>query len=83
MCGCVHSIVPLTLYFPFLSAVVASSIYNALVTARILLSWFPQAQGISALQPLFLVTDPFLNLFRGLGLQVFLVFSQFLSCSLI
>ena len=40
--------------------------YNALITARILLSWFPQAQGQPLLQPLFVVTDPFLNLFRGL-----------------
>ena len=41
-------------------------IYNALITGRILLSWFPQAQGQPLLQPLFVVTDPFLNLFRGL-----------------
>jgi uncharacterized protein YggT (Ycf19 family) len=54
----------------YLSLPVSRSIYNALVTARILLSWFPQAQGIAALRPLYLVTDPFLNLFRGLGLQV-------------
>eukprot|EP00541_Cyclophora_tenuis_P018120 CAMPEP_0116552522 /NCGR_PEP_ID=MMETSP0397-20121206/6537_1 /TAXON_ID=216820 /ORGANISM="Cyclophora tenuis, Strain ECT3854" /LENGTH=130 /DNA_ID=CAMNT_0004077489 /DNA_START=149 /DNA_END=541 /DNA_ORIENTATION=+ len=42
------------------------SIYNIVITARILLSWFPQSQGIGALQPIFAVTDPFLNLFRGL-----------------
>lgn len=42
------------------------SIYNILITGRILLSWFPQAQGIGVLQPLYTVTDPFLNLFRGL-----------------
>ena len=41
------------------------SIYNILITARILLSWFPQAQSVGALQPLYGVTDPFLNLFRG------------------
>ena len=41
------------------------ALYNALITARILLSWFPQAQGQPLLQPLFVVTDPFLNLFRG------------------
>ena len=41
------------------------SIYNLLITARILLSWFPQAQGVGALQPLYGITDPFLNLFRG------------------
>ncbi len=45
------------------------SIYNNLLTVRILLSWFPQAQGIQALRPLFLLTDPFLNAFRGLGLN--------------
>lgn len=47
----------------------ALNIYNYLITGRILLSWFPQAMGIPALRPLFLVTDPFLNLFRGLGLN--------------
>mmetsp|Transcript_26075 Transcript_26075/g.78265 ORF Transcript_26075/g.78265 Transcript_26075/m.78265 type:complete len:150 (+) Transcript_26075:115-564(+) len=41
-------------------------LYNSLITVRILLSWFPQAQGQPVLQPLFVVTDPFLNLFRGL-----------------
>lgn len=41
------------------------SIYNIIITARILLSWFPQAQGIGALQPVYAITDPFLNLFRG------------------
>jgi len=46
-------------------------IYNFLITARILLSWFPQAQGVGALQPLFSVTDPFLNLFRGVIPPVF------------
>ena len=45
------------------------ALYNALITARILLSWFPQAQG-QPLQPwLFVVTDRCLNLFRGLGLN--------------
>merc|ERR1719194_374527 len=33
------------------------ALYNALITARILLSWFPQAQGQPLLQPLFVVTD--------------------------
>lgn len=42
------------------------SLYNNIITARILLSWFPQAQGQPLLQPLFIVTDPFLNLFRGI-----------------
>ena len=41
------------------------SLYNIIITARILLSWFPQAQGIGALQPVYAITDPFLNLFRG------------------
>ena len=41
------------------------SIYNVIITARILLSWFPQAQGIGVLQPVFTLTDPYLNLFRG------------------
>lgn len=42
------------------------SIYNLIITARILLSWFPQAQGIAILQPVYAVTDPYLNLFRGI-----------------
>lgn len=42
------------------------AIYNALVSVRVLLSWFPQAQGISLLRPVFQLTDPYLNLFRGL-----------------
>ena len=42
------------------------SIYNVLITARVLLSWFPQAMGVPALRPVFAVTDPYLNLFRGL-----------------
>lgn len=41
------------------------SAYNLVVTARILLSWVPQAQGVAVLQPLYQITDPFLNLFRG------------------
>ena len=46
-------------------------IYNYVITARILLSWFPQAQGIGALQPVFAITDPYLNLFRGIIPPVF------------
>lgn len=42
------------------------SIYNVVITVRVLLSWFPQAQGVAVLQPVFAVTDPYLNLFRGL-----------------
>eukprot|EP00566_Odontella_aurita_P026248 CAMPEP_0113525574 /NCGR_PEP_ID=MMETSP0015_2-20120614/241_1 /TAXON_ID=2838 /ORGANISM="Odontella" /LENGTH=184 /DNA_ID=CAMNT_0000423763 /DNA_START=95 /DNA_END=649 /DNA_ORIENTATION=- /assembly_acc=CAM_ASM_000160 len=46
-------------------------VYNLVITARILLSWFPQAQGIGALQPVFAITDPYLNLFRGLIPPIF------------
>ena len=46
-------------------------IYNYVITARILLSWFPQAQSIGALQPVFSITDPYLNLFRGIIPPVF------------
>jgi YggT family protein len=42
------------------------AIYNALISVRVLLSWFPQAQGVALLRPVFQVTDPYLNLFRGL-----------------
>jgi YggT family protein len=42
------------------------SVYNVIITARILLSWFPQAQGVALLEPVYAITDPFLNLFRGL-----------------
>ena len=47
------------------------SIFNTVITARILLSWFPQAQGIPVLQPVFHITDPYLNLFRGIIPPVF------------
>mmetsp|Transcript_15909 Transcript_15909/g.20196 ORF Transcript_15909/g.20196 Transcript_15909/m.20196 type:complete len:189 (-) Transcript_15909:198-764(-) len=46
-------------------------IYNYIITARILLSWFPQAQGVGALQPVFAITDPYLNLFRGIIPPIF------------
>ena len=42
------------------------SLYNLIITARILLSWFPQAQGVALLQPVYAITDPYLNIFRGL-----------------
>lgn len=42
------------------------SIFNLVITARILLSWFPQAQSVGLLQPVYAITDPYLNLFRGL-----------------
>jgi len=41
-------------------------LYNYLITFRILLSWIPQSQGVAILQPVFTLTDPFLNTFRGL-----------------
>lgn len=47
------------------------SIFNIVITARVLLSWFPAAQGIAILQPVFQITDPYLNLFRGLIPPVF------------
>ena len=47
------------------------NIYNLVITARILLSWFPQAQGIGLLQPVFAITDPYLNLFRGIIPPIF------------
>jgi len=42
------------------------SIYNIVITGRILLTWIPQAQGVGFLQPLYQITDPYLNLFRGI-----------------
>ena len=42
------------------------TINSLIITARILYSWFPQAQGVAILQPVFTITDPFLNLFRGI-----------------
>merc|ERR1719215_1865313 len=47
------------------------SLYNLVITARILLSWFPQAMGVPALQPVFAITDPYLNAFRGLIPPIF------------
>ena len=44
-------------------------LYNSIITVRILLSWFPQAQGQPVLQPLFVVTDPFLNLREAASLE--------------
>merc|ERR1719198_310319 len=38
------------------------SIYSGLITLRILLSWFPQAQSVALLRP---VSTVYLNLFRG------------------
>jgi YggT family protein len=47
------------------------NIYNLIITARVLLSWFPQAQGVAALQPVYAITDPYLNIFRGLIPPIF------------
>lgn len=41
------------------------SIFSGILTVRILLSWFPQAQGVAILRPVFTVSDVYLNLFRG------------------
>mmetsp|Transcript_5698 Transcript_5698/g.7279 ORF Transcript_5698/g.7279 Transcript_5698/m.7279 type:complete len:189 (+) Transcript_5698:59-625(+) len=46
-------------------------IFNYIITARILLSWFPQAQGVAVLQPVYAITDPYLNLFRGIIPPIF------------
>mmetsp|Transcript_16146 Transcript_16146/g.54085 ORF Transcript_16146/g.54085 Transcript_16146/m.54085 type:complete len:161 (-) Transcript_16146:32-514(-) len=42
------------------------TLYQNLLVARVLLSWFPSAQSIGALQPLYNVCDPYLNTFRGI-----------------
>jgi uncharacterized protein YggT (Ycf19 family) len=56
------------------------SIYNLIITARILLSWFPQAASVGALQPVYAITDPYLNLFRGIVPPLFgLDFSPILA----
>lgn len=41
-------------------------IYNFVLTARILLSWFPQFAQQPFFQPLFTITNPFFNIFRGI-----------------
>ena len=41
------------------------SLYNATIIGRLLLSWWPQAPQ-AIVQPLATLTDPYLNLFRGL-----------------
>lgn len=46
-------------------------IYNLVITGRILLSWFPQAQSVGILQPIYQITDPYLNLFRNIIPPVF------------
>ena len=56
------------------------AIYNSVITARILLSWFPQAQSVGFLQPVYQITDPYLNLFRGIIPPIFgLDFSPILA----
>lgn len=55
-----HRIDPLTaLQLRRLSAVVSQ-----VLTARILLSWFPQFARQPVFEPLFIVTNPFFNIFR-------------------
>jgi len=41
-------------------------LYQGLLTVRILLSWFPQAQSVALLRPVFTASDVYLNLFRGI-----------------
>jgi len=41
-------------------------LYQNVIIARILLSWFPALQRQPILQPIFTVCDPFLNIFRGM-----------------
>jgi YggT family protein len=71
-----HSLIP-CLFSGLLLTVCAGgfsnflSLYNLVITARVLLSWFPQAQGVAALQPVFAITDPYLNLFRGIVPPIF------------
>merc|ERR1712160_205822 len=47
------------------------AIYNTVITGRILLSWFPQAAEVAVLQPVYQITDPYLNLFRGIIPPIF------------
>jgi len=42
------------------------ALYQGVITLRILLSWFPQAMSIGFLQPIFYISDAYLNLFRGI-----------------
>eukprot|EP00285_Hemiselmis_virescens_P013531 CAMPEP_0173391158 /NCGR_PEP_ID=MMETSP1356-20130122/17560_1 /TAXON_ID=77927 ORGANISM="Hemiselmis virescens, Strain PCC157" /NCGR_SAMPLE_ID=MMETSP1356 /ASSEMBLY_ACC=CAM_ASM_000847 /LENGTH=186 /DNA_ID=CAMNT_0014348725 /DNA_START=11 /DNA_END=571 /DNA_ORIENTATION=+ len=46
-------------------------IFNNLLLGRVLLSWFPAAQGAAFLQPLYNVCDPYLGLFRGILPPIF------------
>jgi YggT family protein len=48
-----------------------TSIFQNLITARILLSWFPQVASQPALRPLFTLCDPFLGVFRTVVPSVF------------
>lgn len=41
------------------------NLYSGLLGFRILLSWFPQAQSVALLRPVFNAADLYLNLFRG------------------
>ncbi|BAM78975.1 hypothetical protein, conserved [Cyanidioschyzon merolae strain 10D] len=53
--------------FVFLSGTVTFlNVYQNLLFARIILSWFPAASQLSLLQPLYVVCDPFLRFFQGI-----------------
>ncbi len=43
---------------------IAFTVYTLMLLARVLLSWFPQAERYSWARTLSLLTDPYLNLFR-------------------
>ncbi|CAN8069652.1 unnamed protein product [Agarophyton chilense] len=47
------------------------SIYQNVIVARILLSWFPGIQNNRLVRPLFTVCDPYLNLFRRVVPPIF------------
>jgi YggT family protein len=42
------------------------NLYQNLLVARIILSWFPAASQVSFLQPLYVICDPFLRVFQGI-----------------
>lgn len=47
------------------------NIYQNVLVARILLSWFPGLQGNPIVRPLITVSDPYLNLFRSVVPPIF------------
>uniref|UniRef100_A0A7S0ZBV6 Uncharacterized protein n=1 Tax=Timspurckia oligopyrenoides TaxID=708627 RepID=A0A7S0ZBV6_9RHOD len=46
-------------------------LYSNIITARILLSWFPGLQNQPLLRPIYTICDPFLNVFRGVIPPIF------------